>query len=124
MDVGHFNRLVTLMSCRNACMEEATPPAERVALTLRFLASGESFHCSISLLSLGFVFEEYLIPQTWCFFTKIILQLTDILVGFDWIFETRKVQSSRCGHRLLYRALVPEATKARLQPFSFTASST
>ena len=48
MDVGHFNRLVTLVSPfiakEDTCMREAIAPAERVALTLRFLATGESFH--------------------------------------------------------------------------------
>ena len=48
MDVAHFNRLVTfvqpLITKEDTCMREAIPPAERVALILRFLATGESFH--------------------------------------------------------------------------------
>ena len=48
MDEDHFNHLVSLVSPliekEDTCMREAISPAERVALTLRFLASGESFH--------------------------------------------------------------------------------
>ena len=41
MDVEHFNRLISLVS---PLMREAISPAERVALNLCFLATGESFH--------------------------------------------------------------------------------
>jgi len=48
MDEDHFNHLVSLVSPlikkEDTCMREAISPAERVALTLRFLATGESFH--------------------------------------------------------------------------------
>jgi len=48
MDEDHFNHLVSLVSPlikkEDKCLREAISPAERVALTLRFLATGESFH--------------------------------------------------------------------------------
>jgi len=48
MDEDHFNHLVSLVSPlikkEDTCIREAISPAERVVLTLHFLASGESFH--------------------------------------------------------------------------------
>ena len=54
-NVQQYNRLVDMVSQlifrRDTYMKEAISLGERVALTLRFLATGESFH------SLGFQFR-------------------------------------------------------------------
>jgi len=48
MDEDHFNHLVSLVSPlikkEDTCMREAISQTERVALTLRCLVTGESFH--------------------------------------------------------------------------------
>ena len=53
MDKDQFNHLVSLVSPlikkEDTCMREAISPAKKVALTLRFLATGELFH-SIAFL--------------------------------------------------------------------------
>ena len=67
MDVIHFNRLVMfvepLITKEDTSMREAIPPAERVALTLQFLATGESFHSllfqfRISRQAISYIVEE------------------------------------------------------------------
>ena len=76
MDEDHFNHLVSLVSPLikkdDTCMREAISPAERVALTLPFLATGESFH------SLAFQFRisrhaiSYIVDETCAAITEVI----------------------------------------------------
>ena len=54
---------MTLITKEDTCMREAIPPAERVALTLRFLATGESCHWHsfqfrISRQAISYIVEE------------------------------------------------------------------
>lgn len=76
MNEDHFNHLVSLVSPlikkEDTCMREAISPAERVALTLRFLATGESFH------SLAFQFRiarhaiSFIVDETCAAITEVI----------------------------------------------------
>jgi len=57
MDKDYFNHLVSLVSPlikkEDTCMREASSLAQRLALTLRFLATEESFHSLAFQFTLG-----------------------------------------------------------------------
>jgi len=77
MDEDHFNHLVSLVSRlikkEDTCMREAVSPAERVVLTLRFLATGESFHS----LAFQFCISRHAISY--------IRSAVNLNVRFDWL---------------------------------------
>ena len=76
VDKDHFSNLVSLVlpliKKEDTCMREAIFPAERVALTLHFLATGESFH------SLAFQFRisrhaiSYNVDETCAAITEVL----------------------------------------------------
>lgn len=72
MSVEDFDFLLSLVSPyitkQDTVMREAIPPGERLAVTLRFLASGDSFK------SLSYLFR---IPQ--CTITKIVPEVLDAI---------------------------------------------
>ena len=76
MDEDHFNHLVSLVSPltkkEDTCMREAISPPERVALTLRFLATGESFHSLAFQFCISRHAISYIVDETCAAITEVI----------------------------------------------------